>query len=77
MLALAGAEPGVVLPEGAHERVVQNRRADLEEGLHCRPIPSHLPRLVHPLGHDLDRGLHERDRDRQAAPRPGSLWYQR
>src|SRR5215213_191443 len=56
------------------ERVIQHGGAHVKEGLHRRSVPAHLLLLVHALGHDLvDRTLHERGRDRRAAPAPGSI----
>src|SRR3954468_493675 len=46
LLALGGTEARVAMPEGILERVVQNRRADIQEGLHRRPVPAHLLRLT-------------------------------
>src|SRR4051812_620485 len=78
LLALGGTEARIALPKGILERVVQNRRADIQKGLHCRPGPAHLLRLVHPLGHDLvHRALDERGRDRLPAPTPGGIGHQR
>src|SRR3712207_3400610 len=70
-------EARIALPEGALERAVQRRRADVEEGLHGGPVPAHLLLLGHPLGHDLvDRALHEGGRDRLATPAPGGVGHQ-
>src|SRR3954452_20296467 len=44
------------------------------QGLHSRPVPAHLLRLVHALGHDLvDRTLHESGRDRLPASTSGRV----
>src|SRR3954469_24694918 len=49
------------MAEGVLERVVQHGRAHVEEGLHGRPVPTHLLLLGHALGYDLvDRAFHER-----------------
>src|SRR5215213_8678141 len=75
---MCGAEARVAPPKGVLERVVQDRRTDIEEGLHRRPVPAHLLRLVHPLGHDLVHGaLDERGRDWLATPMPGGVAHQR
>jgi hypothetical protein len=41
------------MAEGLLEIVVQHGSAYVEEGLHCRPVPTHLLLLVHALGNDL------------------------
>ena len=49
------------MAEGVLKRIVQHRRAYVEEELHRGPVPAHLLLFVHALGHDLvDRALHER-----------------
>jgi hypothetical protein len=78
LFIVRGPESGMAPPEGVLERAVQHGRADVEEGLHGRPVPAHLLRLVHALGHDLvDRTLHERGRDRLTTPTPGRVVHQR
>jgi hypothetical protein len=58
--------------------VVQHSGTDVEEGLHCRPVPTHLLFLVHTLGNDLvDRTLDERRGDRFTAAPPGGVVHQR
>ena len=53
------------MAEGILERVIQDRGANVEKGLHGRPVPAHLLFLIHALGHDLiDRTLDERRGDR-------------
>jgi len=53
------------MAEGLLEVVVQHGGAYVEEGLHCRPVPTHLLLFVHALGNDLvDRTLDERRGDR-------------
>ena len=65
------------MAEGILERVVQHRGANVEKGLHGRPVPAHLLFLVHALGHDLvDRTLDERRRDRLTPSTPGSIMHQ-
>src|ERR1700759_2405173 len=77
-LIVYGSKAGVVLPEDALERAIQHGGANVEEGLHRRPVPAHLLLLVHAPGHDLvDRTLHERGRDRLTAPAPGRVVDQR
>jgi len=77
-IAVRGAEAGIAMTEGVLERIVQHRCPHVEEGLHSRPIPTHLLLLVHAFGNDLvDRTLHERGRDRFAIPAPGGVMDQR
>src|SRR3954467_14861752 len=65
------------MAEGVLEGAVRRGRAYVQEGLHGRPGPAHLLRLVHALGRDLiDRTLHERRRDRLSAPTPGRVGHQ-
>ena len=66
------------MAEGILECVIQHRGADVEKGLHSRPVPAHLLFLVHALGDNLvDRTLDERRRDRFTIPAPGSVMHQR
>src|SRR4051794_21623054 len=61
VVVVCGTKAGVVLPEDFPEGAAQHGRADVEKGLHRRPVPAHLLLFVHALGHDLvDRALHER-----------------
>ena len=53
MVIIGGLEAGVAIAEGVLERVVQHRRAHVEEGLHRGPVPKHLLLFVHALGDDL------------------------
>src|SRR3954466_4282052 len=72
------AQARIASPESALECAVQHGRAHVQEGLHARPVPAHLLRLVHALGHDLiDRALHERGRERLTTPTPSSVMHQR
>ena len=52
-VVVGGPEAGVVTAEGVLERVVQHRCAHIEEGLHRRPVPTHLLLLRHAPGDDL------------------------
>jgi hypothetical protein len=66
------------MAEGVLELVVQHGGTYVEEGLHCRPVPTHLLLLVHALGNDLvDRTLDERRGNRLTAPSPDSVVHQR
>src|SRR5215210_5806289 len=61
VVVIRGPEARIALTKGVLERVVQHGCAYVEEGLHGRPVPAHLLRLVHALGHDrVNRTLHER-----------------
>src|SRR3954466_13151610 len=65
------------MAEGILEGVTQHGGADVEKGLHGRPVPTHLLFLVHALGHDLvDRTLDERGRDRLTPSTPGGIVHQ-
>ena len=77
MVIVGGPEARIAMAEGLLERVVQHRRAHVEEGLHGGSVPAHLLNFVQALGHDLaDRALHERGRDRLIASTPGSVVHQ-
>ena len=66
------------MAEGILECVIQHCGANVEKGLHGRPVPAHLLFLVHALGHDLvDRTLHKGSRDWLAASTPGGIVHQR
>jgi hypothetical protein len=63
--------------EGILECVIQHCGANVEKGLHGRPVPAHLLRLIHSLVHDLiDRTLNERRRDRLTPSTPGGIMHQ-
>src|SRR5690348_18152390 len=47
VVVVRGPEAGVALTEGILERVVQYRRAHIEEGLRRGPAPTHLLPFVH------------------------------
>ena len=65
------------MAKGILERIAQYGGANLEKGLHGRPVPAHLLFLIHALGHDLiDRTLDERSRDRLTLSTPGSIMHQ-
>src|SRR3954469_10320262 len=67
-------EARIALPEGVLKCVVQHGGAHVQEGLHGCPVPAHLLRLVHALGHDLiDRALHELCRDRLTTSASGRV----
>src|SRR3954464_13231682 len=78
LVIVGGPEARIAMAEGALERVVQHGGAHVQEGLYGHPVPAHLLRLVHALGHDrVDRALHERRRDRLTTPTPSSVMHQR
>src|SRR3954471_20855655 len=78
LVIVGGPEARIAMAEGVLERAVQHGRAHVQEGLHGRPAPAHLLRLVHALGYDrVDRALHERRRDRLTTPTPGGVGHQR
>jgi hypothetical protein len=65
------------MAEGIFECVIQHCGANVEKGLHSRPVPAHLLFLIHTLGHDLvDRALDERSRDRLSLSTPGGIMHQ-
>src|SRR5271154_5319319 len=65
------------MTEAVFQRIVQHGCPDVEEGLHRRPVPTHLLFFVHALGDDLvPRTLHERRRDRLTLPAPGGVRHQ-
>ena len=77
MIIVGGPKTWITMAEGILERVVQHRGANVEKGLHRRPVPAHLLSLVHALGHDLvNRTLDERRRDRLTASTPGGIVHQ-
>src|ERR671933_792993 len=78
MIIVDGPEARIALTEGILECVVQHGCPYIQEGLHGRPVPAHLLRLVHALGHDLiDCALYERRRDRLSSPTPSRVGHQR
>src|SRR5271165_4076381 len=78
LIIVGGPEARIAMAEGVLEVVVQHGGAYVEEGLHCRSVPTHLLLLVHALGNDLvDRTLDERRGDRLTAPPPGSVVHHR
>ena len=78
MILIGGPEARIAMAESVLEVVVQHGGAYVEEGLNCRPVPTHLLLLVHALGNELaDRALDEPRGDRLTAPPPGRIVRQR
>jgi hypothetical protein len=56
VIAVCGAEAGITPTGGILERIVQHRCSHGEEGLYRRPVPAHLPLLVHAFGPGSNQG---------------------
>jgi hypothetical protein len=77
LIIVVGPKAWITTAEGIFECVIQHRGANVEKGLHSRPIPAHLLFLIHAPGHNLvDRALDERSRDRLTLSTPGSIMHQ-
>jgi hypothetical protein len=77
LIIVGGPKAWKTMAEGILECVIQHCGANVEKGLHGRPVPAHLLFLIHSLGRDLiDRTLDERSRDRLTPSTPGSIMHQ-
>lgn len=68
----------MAIAEGVLEHVVQDRRAHVEERLHCGPVLAHVLPFVSALVQDLTQGTFRKfGCDRLATSTPGSVVHQR
>ena len=77
MVGIRGTEVRIPPPERTLKGAVQNGGPDIEERLHCPPVPAHLLLLDHPARDDLiDRAFDKRGRNGLAAPAAGAIIHQ-